>query len=75
MKTLATLAMIAMASTVSAQPQGGSDMFTELDIDQNQMISTEEAKAFEPALTQFDGLDVNKDGQLSRDEFNSLVKS
>ena len=75
MKVFAALAMITLASTVSAQPAGGTDIFTELDVDQNQNISIEEAKVYEPALTQFEGLDVNKDGQLSRDEFSSLIKS
>ncbi|WP_293268692.1 hypothetical protein [Neptunomonas sp.] len=75
MKKLITAAVFAFASTTAmAQPVGGTDLFALLDADTNQVISAEEAKVHEPVLAQFDILDVNKDGQLSADEFSLLAK-
>ncbi|MGY8872081.1 MAG: hypothetical protein ACKVJE_16705 [Pseudomonadales bacterium] len=75
MKKLMTIAAFTFASaTAIAQPAGGTDLFILLDIDADQMISVEEAKIHEPVLAQFETLDLNKDGQLSVDEFNLLAK-
>ena len=70
-----TTAAFTLISTVAvAQPAGGTDLFILLDANADQMISAEEAKIHEPVSAQFDTLDVNKDGQLSADEFNLLAK-
>ncbi|WP_372738924.1 hypothetical protein [Neptunomonas sp.] len=73
-KSVIIAAFILVSSTAMAQPTGGTDLFTLLDVDADQMISAEEAKIHEPVHEQFDTLDVNKDGQLSADEFNLLAK-
>ncbi len=75
MKTLLTIAAFTLASTTAmAQPAGGTDLFTLLDVDADQMISAEEAQIHEPVHAQFETLDVNKDGQLSADEFSLLAE-
>ncbi|SIT07588.1 hypothetical protein [Neptunomonas antarctica] len=75
MKKLIIIAACTLISaTASAQPIGGTDLFALLDVDANHMISEEEASIHEPVLAQFQALDVNKDGQLSTDEFDMLAK-
>ncbi len=75
MKKLMTIAAFTLISTTAAaQPAGGTDLFTLLDANADQMISAEEAQIHEPVSAQFETLDINKDGQLSTDEFNLLAK-
>lgn len=76
MKKLITIATFTLASTVAvAQPAGGTDLFALLDVNSDHLISAEEAQIHEPVLAQFKTLDINKDGQLSADEFNLLAKN
>jgi hypothetical protein len=76
MKKLMTIAaFILISATATAQPAGGTDLFTLLDVDADHMISEKEAKIHAPVLAQFQVLDINKDGQLSSDEFEMLAKS
>jgi Ca2+-binding EF-hand superfamily protein len=55
------------------QPQGGTDLFTTLDMDGNDAITPNEAIYIEELMNRFDALDQNKDGRLSRKEFRRLT--
>lgn len=74
MKKVIVATLIAFPMMVTAQPEGGSDLFEALDSNADQAVSAEEAKAYEPIVAQFETLDINKDGQLSRDEFSAFLK-
>ena len=56
------------------QPQGGTDLFTTLDMDGNNVITPNEAIYVEELMNRFDALDQNNDGRLSRKEFRRLTR-
>ncbi|RVU30053.1 calmodulin [Neptunomonas marina] len=68
------IALSVMAISFNALADGHETLFKTLDTDANQMISAEEAQIHEQLAQQFSQLDVNKDSQLSLDEFRALQK-
>ena len=76
MKKLLVLAAIAM-TTPFAYAEAPADAaidttqasFTQIDADQDGMISKQEASSFSSVELMFDGADANKDGALDSTEF------
>jgi hypothetical protein len=65
----------APAGAATAQAKQTADMFRKLDIDGNGGISRQEAAAAGGSLVRdFDALDANRDGVLSRAEFEHSAK-
>ncbi len=76
MKKLLIVAAVAMA-TPFAHAEAPADAavettqasFTQIDADQDGMISKQEASSFSSVELMFDGADANKDGALDSTEF------
>ncbi|WP_416307454.1 calmodulin [Neptunicella sp. SCSIO 80796] len=65
-----TLAMLTLAATSSAFAVGITE-FAELDVDQNGVLSVQEASADSTLAQKFTELDTNQDGELSEAEYNN----
>ncbi|WP_416307456.1 calmodulin [Neptunicella sp. SCSIO 80796] len=63
--TFAMLALFATSSAFAVTP------FAELDVDQNGVLSMQEAAADSTLAEKFNELDTNQDGQLSEAEYNN----
>ncbi|MEO2268831.1 calmodulin [Pseudoalteromonas pernae] len=62
--------VIALAALTSASAAFALDAtFESVDLDSNNSISMEEASKLPELMSQFKELDVNTDGELSREEF------
>ena len=48
-----------------------SDLFVELDVDENGLISQEEAQAHSALSNNFDLVDADGDGNISEEEFSA----
>jgi len=63
---------LAAAGISEQQVDGGTDLFSTLDADSNNVITPDEAIYLEPLMAQFNDLDSNKDGMLTQEEFDAL---
>ncbi|MFQ3235810.1 MAG: hypothetical protein ACI9C4_001373 [Paraglaciecola sp.] len=66
-KRIMPVLLIMAVSSVSA-----TDIFSTLDVNQDQLISIDEASIDTTLMAIFDDLDVNQDGFLSKTEFYTL---
>ncbi|WP_164847113.1 EF-hand domain-containing protein [Neptunomonas marina] len=73
MKNIMTATVIALSTATLAQADG-TELFQQLDANNDQAISLEEAQASEALVAQFEQLDANKDGLINAAEFTQLVK-
>jgi len=71
--TPATLGLLSLAVFGLAQAQGGRT-FSQLDRNQDSLVSVSEAQADEFVRTRFGQVDVNGDGFVSRAEFTTWRK-
>ena len=77
MKKLLIVAAVAMTTPFLAHAEAPADAmvettqatFTQIDTDQDGMISKQEASSFSSVEVMFDGADANKDGALDSTEF------
>lgn len=70
--TFSTLAIASIfASTISFAVLAGSGLFEELDTDANGLISPNEAQAHEALSNNFDLVDINSDGAISKEELSA----
>ena len=77
MKKLLIAAAVAMTTPFAAYAEAPADAavettqasFTQIDADQDGMISKQEASSFSSVELMFDGADTNKDGALDSSEF------
>lgn len=67
-----TFATLSTAAISDEQVEGGTDLFSTLDADNNEVITPDEAIYLEPLMAQFNELDTNKDGMLTQKEFDAL---
>jgi len=78
MKKLLIVAAIAMTTPFFAHAEAPADAavdttrasFTQIDADQDGMISKQEASSFSSVELMFDGADTNQDGALDSSEFD-----
>jgi Ca2+-binding EF-hand superfamily protein len=72
--SLITIALFLPALGLQAEEDNLS-LFTQLDADQNGLLSKEETKRVDNIAAMFDVLDANGDGQLNLSEFKALAKN
>ena len=78
MKKLLIVAAVAMTAPFFANAEAPADAivettqatFTQIDTDQDGMISKQEASSFSSVELMFDGADSNQDGALDSSEFS-----
>ena len=78
MKKLLIVAAVAMTTPFLAHAEAPADAmvettqatFTQIDTDQDGMISKQEASSFSSVELMFDGADSNQDGALDSSEFD-----
>ncbi len=78
MKKLLIVAAVAMTTPFFANAEAPADAvvettqasFTQIDTDQDGMISKQEASSFSSVELMFDGADSNQDGALDSSEFD-----
>jgi Ca2+-binding EF-hand superfamily protein len=73
-KLLLTAAVLLLPTMAIQAAEAETAMFNQLDTDQSGFISAEEAKAHPELAPIFSNLDVDKDEQLSLEEFIASIK-
>ena len=58
----------------TSAPEAASVSFSQIDTDQDGMISKQEASSFSALEVNFEQIDVNKDGALDAGEFSSQTQ-
>jgi len=73
-KLLLTAAVVALPTMSIQAAEAETAMFNQLDADKSGLISAEEAKAHPELASLFAKLDIDKDEQLSQEEFMASIK-
>ncbi|MEJ2299423.1 MAG: hypothetical protein P8X94_13175 [Woeseiaceae bacterium] len=71
---LAAVVVLASGSALAAGATG-STSFQSLDLDHNGYVSQDEAKTAPELSTNWEAVDVNKDGQIDAAEFSAFEES
>jgi hypothetical protein len=58
----------------TSAPEAGSAVFSQIDTDQDGVISKQEASSFSAVEVMFEDADANKDGALDADEFSQTQR-
>ena len=58
----------------TSAPEAGSAVFSQIDTDQDGVISKQEASSFSAVEVMFEDADANRDGALDADEFSQTQR-